>query len=91
MVLKAWDEQITPALDTFQPEFLLISCGFDARRDDPVGGLEWTDETFAFLTERAVAASWKHCHGRLVSVLEGGYNPQGLASAALAHVLALCG
>ncbi len=86
VVLKAWDDQIAPALDTFQPEFLLISCGFDARRDDPVGGLEWTDKTFASLTERAVASALKHCQGRLVSVLEGGYNPEGIASAALAHV-----
>lgn len=89
--LVAWDSQIAPALDAFRPEWLIISCGFDARRDDPVGGLEWTDETFAALTDRAVACALRHCHGRLVSVLEGGYNPEGLASAALAHVLALRG
>ena len=89
LALKAWDEQITPAIDAFQPDFLLISAGFDARVDDPIGGLRWTDETFAAMTRRCVALAEKWCGGRIVSVLEGGYNPQGLASAAVAHVMAL--
>ena len=89
VALKAWDEQITPAIDSFQPDFLLISAGFDARLDDPIGGLRWTDETFAAMTRRCVAHAEKWCGGRIVSVLEGGYNPQGLASAAVAHVKAL--
>lgn len=78
-----------PALDAFQPEFVLISAGFDARENDPLGGLKWTDETFADLTREAVALAEKHAGGRIVSVLEGGYNPAGLASAALAHVRAM--
>ena len=78
-----------PALDVFQPDFLLISAGFDARVDDPMGGLRWTDETFAEMTRRVVALAEKCCGGRVVSSLEGGYNPAGLASAALAHVRAL--
>jgi acetoin utilization deacetylase AcuC-like enzyme len=87
--LAAWDALITPAIDAFQPEFLLVSAGFDARAGDPIGGLEWTDETFAAMTRRCVAAAERWCGGRMVSVLEGGYNPQGLAAAAVAHVLAL--
>ncbi|MDP3851345.1 MAG: histone deacetylase [Luteolibacter sp.] len=87
--LRAWDEQIPPAIDAFQPDFLLISAGFDAREGDPVGGLRWTDETFAEMTRRCVAMAEKHCGGKIVSVLEGGYNPAGLASAAVAHVRAL--
>lgn len=87
--LTAWDAQITPALDAFQPEFLLISAGFDARAGDPIGGLRWSDETFAAMTRRCVAQAEKWCGGRIVSVLEGGYNPEGLASAAVAHVKAL--
>jgi acetoin utilization deacetylase AcuC-like enzyme len=88
IALAAWDEQITPAIDAFQPEFILISAGFDARIDDPIGCLRWSDETFAEMTRRCVAHAEKWCGGKIVSVLEGGYNPQGLASAAVAHVKA---
>jgi acetoin utilization deacetylase AcuC-like enzyme len=89
LALRMWDELITPALDSFRPEFLLISAGFDAREGDPIGGLRWSDETFAEMTRRAKALANAHCGGRVVSVLEGGYNPPGLAAAALAHVHAL--
>jgi acetoin utilization deacetylase AcuC-like enzyme len=54
--------------------------------DDPVGGLKWTDDTFVEMTRRAMALADQWCGGRVVSSLEGGYNPRGLASAALAHV-----
>ena len=87
--LAAWDARITPAMNDFRPEFVLVSAGFDARIDDPVGGLCWDDETFAEMTRRCVVQAGQWSHGRLVSVLEGGYNPPGLASAAVAHVLAL--
>ena len=87
--LAAWDAQVGPAMDAFQPEFVLISAGFDARLDDPVGGLCWDDETFAEMTRRSAGYARQWSHGRLVSVLEGGYNPPGLASAAVAHVMAL--
>jgi acetoin utilization deacetylase AcuC-like enzyme len=89
LALKIWDEFITPEIDAFQPEFILVSAGFDARLDDPIGGLRWTDETFAAMTRRCVAQAEKWCGGRIVSMLEGGYNPAGLASAAVAHVKAL--
>lgn len=89
VALRAWDEKITPAVKAFQPAFLLVSAGFDAREHDPVGGLRWTDETFAAMTRRTVSLAHKWCGGRIVSVLEGGYNPAGLASAAVAHVRAL--
>lgn len=89
LALQAWDAQVDPAIVAFQPEFLLISAGFDARVDDPIGGLRWSDETFAEMTRRCVALAGQGCGGRIVSMLEGGYNPQGLASAAVAHVKAL--
>ena len=91
VALRAWDELVGPAIEGFEPDFLLISAGFDARVDDPIGGLCWSDETFAEMTDRCVALAEKYCGGRIASVLEGGYNPQGLASAALAHVRALVG
>lgn len=87
--LREWSEKIDPALDAFQPDFLVISAGFDARKDDPIGGLNWDDATFAEMTRRCRAHADRWCSGRLVSLLEGGYNPAGLASAALAHVRAL--
>lgn len=89
LALCAWDEKVNPAVDAFEPEFILISAGFDARIDDPIGGLRWSDETFAEMTRRCIALADHWCGGKIVSVLEGGYNPQGLASAALAHVMAL--
>lgn len=87
--LRVWDTHITSAVNDFQPEFLLISAGFDARQNDPVGGLRWTDKTYVEMTKRCVALAQQWCGGRLVSVLEGGYNPDGLAAAAVAHVKAL--
>jgi acetoin utilization deacetylase AcuC-like enzyme len=89
LALSEWSAQLEPAVDAFQPDFLLISAGFDARVDDPIGGLRWSDESFAEMTRRARALAGKWCRGRMVSVLEGGYNPAGLASAAMAHVRAL--
>ena len=89
LALREWAAQLEPAVAAFQPEFLLISAGFDARLDDPVGGLRWTDETFAEMTRRCVALANRWCGGKIVSSLEGGYNPQGLALAAMAHVWAL--
>jgi len=87
--LKTWDEWVAPALEAFQPEFLLISAGFDALACDPLGGLNWDAETFAGLTRRCVSLAERFCDGRIVSVLEGGYDPNGLAQAAIAHVEAL--
>jgi len=89
LALAAWDAQVGPAMDAFKPEFVLVSAGFDARLNDPIGSLRWDDETFAELTRRCVSLARRWSCGRLVSVLEGGYEPAGLASAAIAHVLAL--
>ena len=91
VALAAWDEQAEPALAAFQPELVLVSAGFDARKDDPLGGLQWDDETFARFTRRVVSLAETHAGGRLVSSLEGGYHPPGLASAALSHVESLRG
>lgn len=89
IALAAWEALVAPALADFKPELLLISAGFDAREDDPIGGLRWRDETFAEMTRRSVEHARAWCQGRVVSVLEGGYDPAGLATAALAHVMAL--
>lgn len=88
-VLAAIDGPLARAMESFKPEIIFISAGFDARVDDPLGGLDWTDADFIALTRRLVAMAERHCHGRIVSILEGGYNPAGLASAVTAHVRAL--
>lgn len=91
VALAAWDEFAAPVLDAFRPEFVLVSAGFDARKDDPLGGLRWDDDAFAGFTRRVVSLAEAHAQGRVVSSLEGGYNPPGVASAAVRHVEALRG
>ncbi len=86
VILPIWQNEIAAKLMKFQPEFILISAGFDARVDDPVGMLNLTDDDFAALTGLVCEWAKEYCGGRVVSVLEGGYNPEGLASAVVAHV-----
>jgi acetoin utilization deacetylase AcuC-like enzyme len=85
----AWAEAIVPALDAFAPEFLIISAGFDAHRDDPLAQLRLETADFAWITEVLLEVARKHCNGRVVSVLEGGYDLEALAESAAAHVRAL--
>lgn len=88
-IRRAFVEQLGPALRRFRPDLLLISAGFDSREGDPLGSFRLKDEDFAELT--LLAREWAEdlCGGRLISVLEGGYNLRGLASAALSHWRAL--
>jgi acetoin utilization deacetylase AcuC-like enzyme len=86
---KAWETRILPALDTFAPDLLLVSAGFDGHSADPLAGLELEEEDFVWITERLTEMAARHCGGRLVSVLEGGYDLRALAGSAAAHVGAL--
>ena len=86
---NAWETRILPALDAFMPDLLLVSAGFDAHRADPLGGLELEEGDFAWVTERLTEIAGRHCGGRLVSVLEGGYDLRALGASAAAHVTAL--
>lgn len=90
-IVGAFRDELVPAADAFQPELVLVSAGFDSRIGDPLGGFQLTDDDFAELTEILKGIAAKHCGGRLVSTLEGGYALDGLASAVAAHVQALCG
>jgi len=83
---EAYEGRILPALEAFRPDFLLISAGFDADYRDPLGGLNWRPEDFAWLTARLCEIAAKLCDGRVVSMLEGGYDRQGLATGVAAHV-----
>ncbi|MBN2630950.1 MAG: histone deacetylase family protein [Rhodobacteraceae bacterium] len=78
-----------PVLDdllTWQPELILISAGFDAHRADPLAGLLWTEEDFAWLTGAICDVAEECCEGRVVSSLEGGYDLEALADSVAAHV-----
>ena len=90
-VLAAWQEQLLPAIEAFAPQFVLISAGFDGRRGDPLGDFQLDDSDFAALTRLLMGVAGRHAGGRLVSVLEGGYDLPGLAAAAAAHMGALLG
>jgi len=78
-----------PALDAFRPELVLVSAGFDAHAADPVGGLKLLEADFHWVTERLVETADAHAAGRIVSMLEGGYDLEALGRSAVAHVRAL--
>jgi acetoin utilization deacetylase AcuC-like enzyme len=80
---------ILPRLDAFAPELVVVSAGFDAHTRDPLANLNLTEPDFAWVTEKLTALAKRHAEGRLVSVLEGGYDLEGLAGSAAAHVGAL--
>jgi acetoin utilization deacetylase AcuC-like enzyme len=86
---RAFNEVIFPALEEFRPDFMLISAGFDAHRSDPLAQLDLVEEDYAWVTQRLAEIAGRHCEGRLVSALEGGYDLAALASSAAAHVRAL--
>jgi acetoin utilization deacetylase AcuC-like enzyme len=85
----AWSDIILPALDKFAPGLLIISAGFDAHKLDPLAQLRLETEDYAWITEQLVAVAEKHCGGRLISVLEGGYDLEALAASAAVHVRGL--
>ena len=87
--LGALSDTLLADMETFRPGFVLISAGFDAHRDDPLGGLRVSTAAFAEATMIARAIADRHAAGRLVSVLEGGYDLEALAASAAAHVEAL--
>lgn len=90
-IVSAVADDLLPVIDKFKPELVLISAGFDSREGDPLGKFRLTDDDFRELTRLLLDTSKTHAQGRLVSVLEGGYNLAGLAAAATAHVATLVG
>ncbi len=84
-----WTERLLPALDRFAPELLIVSAGFDAHRDDPLAQLELDEDDFVWITERLQALAARRCGGRLVSLLEGGYDLPALGRCVAAHVRTL--
>jgi acetoin utilization deacetylase AcuC-like enzyme len=87
----AFEQRIPPALDQFAPDLLLVSAGFDAHVRDPLAQLRLVEADFAWVTEKLLAAAVKHCGGKLVSTLEGGYDLDALAASTAIHVQTLMG
>ncbi len=90
-ILQAFQNKLVPAARDFQPDFILISAGFDGMRNDLLGLFDVTPEGFAAITRVVVNLADELCQGRVVSVMEGGYRLDGLAESVVAHVKALRG
>ncbi len=86
---RAFEERIVPRVMEFAPELLFVSAGFDAHRLDPLGDQQLKSDDFVWLTERLMAIAESRCGGKLISALEGGYDPHAVAQAGAAHIAAL--
>ncbi|MGE0765912.1 MAG: histone deacetylase family protein [Hyphomicrobiaceae bacterium] len=86
---EAIQSRILPALRNFAPDLVLVSAGFDAHRDDPLANLELVEADYAWATQQLVEEADRHAGGRLVSMLEGGYNLAALARSTAVHVKVL--
>jgi acetoin utilization deacetylase AcuC-like enzyme len=85
-MLRHWDNDLVPAASRFKPDFIIISAGFDSRKDDLLGCFNISDDCFRRMTRLALDLADDYAGGRVVSLLEGGYNVDGQALAAAAHV-----
>lgn len=86
---RAFNDTIIPAVQRFDPQFVLISAGFDAHRRDPLAPLELDTATYGWMTDELVDVAKRHSEGRLVSVLEGGYDLEALADCVSLHITRL--
>ena len=84
-------EQWLPALDAFAPQLIYISAGFDAHREDDMGNLALVEADYAWVTQQIMRLADRHCRGRVISCLEGGYALSALARSTAAHVRSLIG
>jgi acetoin utilization deacetylase AcuC-like enzyme len=83
---EAFESRILPALHNFAPDIVLVSAGFDAHKDDPLANLQLIELDFAWITGKIADIADRFAQGRLVSMLEGGYNLAALAKSAAVHV-----
>ncbi len=86
---EIFERVLVPAADAYKPEFVLISAGFDAHRDDPLASMGLTEEGYAALTGIVAGIARRHSKSRVLSCLEGGYNLNALAASVERHVVAL--
>jgi acetoin utilization deacetylase AcuC-like enzyme len=87
--VEAITKRVVPALEEFQPEILLVSAGFDAHLDDPLAHMEMSEEGFGRISKILARSADALCKGRLLSLLEGGYNLRALGRSMVRHLIAL--
>ena len=87
----AFETVVLPRLRSFAPDLLILSAGFDGHRRDPLANLNLVEADFAWVTRKLIEVTARCCDHRIVSILEGGYDLQGLAASAAVHVDALMG
>lgn len=87
--LKAVEDDIVRVIDDYRPDVILLSSGFDAHVRDPLGGMRVSEAAYGEITRRIVEAATRHGSGRVLSLLEGGYDMEGLAASVAEHVAAL--
>lgn len=87
----AWRDRLLPVLDDFRPQLLFVSAGFDAHWRDPLAQMQLQADDYAWVTKELVAIAGRHAGGRIVSMLEGGYDLEALRECSVAHVAALAG
>ena len=88
---EAFEEKVLPALAAYQPEMLFFSAGFDAHREDDMGQFGLMESDYTWITEQSIAVTRTHTLGRVVSVLEGGYDLSSLGRSVAAHIRVLAG
>ena len=88
---EVFSDRILPAIDAFEPEFIIISAGFDAHAGDPLAQMRLSTEFYGWVTMRVMELAAAHCQGRIVSSLEGGYDLDDLAASVAEHVRVMAG
>ena len=88
---EAFTERLLPAADAFAPEFVILSAGFDAHAADPLAQVRVSTECFGWMSERIMEVAGKHAGGRVLSMLEGGYNVDVLPQCVATHLAVLAG
>ena len=86
LLKKIFQEKIIEQLEIQQPDFLIISAGFDAHKDDPLANINLTNEDFVILTKKLKIIADKYCNGKILSMLEGGYDISALEKAMISHI-----
>ncbi len=86
---RAFVDRVLPAVDGFAPDLIVISAGFDAHKNDPLAAINLTETDYAWATDALMELAGRHCGGRIVSLLEGGYDLEALAGSVAVHVAAL--
>lgn len=89
--MTAFSEKVIPALHDFKPQMILLSAGFDAHRNDPLASVNLSTDIYGWMTQRILEVADQHCGGKVVSLLEGGYDLTALADCVSLHVSTLSG